>query len=655
MSAFASRHLREWTALLVLLLAVLVAAVRGGWLDRADNWLYDSSVAWSGRPAATDMLILAIDEGSLARLGRWPWSRHRLAEVVERLSVAGAGPILLDVILAEPQRDDPSADVRLAAAITRHGGVVLPVFMPSPSAAAVLPLPAFAQHARLGHAQALVDKDGVIRRYLPRETSAGTGYPHVASLLRAAAGDGRAPTLDAAALLVPFAGPPGHFAHLPVADLLEGRIDASRLRGKLVLVGATAIGLGDNLVTPLAGTGGTMPGVEFVANVVDGLRAGLFPRTVAPLPRTAVSLLAVLLLMVALLLTTPRTALVATVLAVPGCVLLAWLVLAKWGWWWPPAVPAALIALAYPLWSWRRLESSLSTMARETARIAALVRPAGGPLQPVPAAGFLDPVETRIAAISHAVDQIANALVVGDDTPESRQYRDDMMRHLAHDLRSPLVSLRSLAGQLRSDGGAAHAAMVSRIDACAQRSLDLTEQFLLMGRAQALDLQQMAEVDLVQLLHQCADDLWEDAQREGARIVRHCKLDVALVRGDARLLQRAVLNLGWNALRHGRKGGVVTLSLDAAPTGFALTVHDEGEGFPAQDLNSLTRRYAQGAGGAKGHGLGLALVQLVAQKHHATLIASRPESGGFSICLHIIYSVELPVSLDCGTTNTPRT
>ena len=123
MSGVAGRHVREWVLLAALLLGLLVAAVRGQWLERVDYWFYDSSVAWSGQPAADDILILAIDETSLARYGRWPWSRQLLADVLERLAAAGTGPVLLDVILSEPERGDPGADTRLAAAIARQGRV----------------------------------------------------------------------------------------------------------------------------------------------------------------------------------------------------------------------------------------------------------------------------------------------------------------------------------------------------------------------------------------------------------------------------------------------------------------------------------------------------------------------------------------------------
>ena len=639
------RHVRQWAILATLLLLLLAAAVQLHWFERADNWLYDTGLAWSTRAPSSDIVIVAIDEQSLARLGRWPWSRQRLAALVEQLHAAGAGPLLLDAILSEPQHDDPAADRRLAAAIAAHGRVVLPVFMPGAGSNAVLPLPQFARWARLGHAQALVDRDGVSRRYLVWEASAAASYPHVAALLLPPSLDPPPPAPTGRQdTLVPYSGPAGHYLRVSAADLLEGRVPQGVLRGKTILFGATATGLGDNLVTPLAAVNGTMPGVEFVANVLDALGTGRVLRPVAGAVHLATTAAMLLVVLLALLLTSPRIALLVTLGAAVLVLLVAWALLRTAGLWWPPGALVAAIALAYPLWSWRRLEASLSTMTRETARIAALSRPGGGAV--LASTSYLDPVETRIAAISAAVDQIAVALALEASTPESRQQRDDMMRHLAHDLRSPLVSLRALAGQLRDGDSAQHAALLQRVDACARRSLDLTEQLLLLGRAQTLDPAGFAEVDLVQLLHQCADDLWEDAQRSGAQIKRQCAADIAVVQGDARLLQRALLNLGWNALRHGPPGAVVTLSLQVLPDACVLSVHDQGAGFAPGQLEHLSQRNTQGAQGREGYGLGLPLVQLVARKHQARLLAEHPPGGEFRLSLHLVYSAPAGVPLD---------
>jgi CHASE2 domain-containing sensor protein len=629
------RHLRELTILAALLSALVVGTVQWGWLDRVDFWLYDTTVALSGRPAPHDILILSIDEDSLSRWGRWPWSRRVLGNALNRLTEAGAGPVLLDVIFSGPQRDDPEADLQLAAAMQRHGRVVLPMFMVADGQdEAVLPEPGLVAAARLGHSQALVDSDGVSRRYMPQEFANGVAYPHVAQVLwDLVQPQNKTAVAQGGARLAPFAGPPGHFERRSFTALMEGRVPTKDIEGRIVLVGATATGLGDNLITPLAGTNGTMPGVEFIANVLDGLLHDLAPKPLGGVARLALSLLFLWGLLLLLLVTSPRVALFTTAMACVG-VALASGALLKWGSIWiPPAAPIAAMALAYPLWSWRRLEASLSALTRETGRIATLSEV--GRARPLNrrAGGFFDPVESRIHAITHAVDNIAAALTTDGSTPEARQHREDMMRHLVHDLRSPLLSLRSLADNLRGDRAENQAQMLARVDACARRALDLSEQFLLMGRADALNPASFAEVDLVQILHQSADDLWEDANTQGARIVRRCALDCVPVRGDARLLQRVLLNLGWNALRHGPRTGTVTLSLEATPQGYLLAVHDQGAGFEDSALGALSERYAQGSTASAGHGLGLALVRQVADKHQITVSADHPPHGGFQVNL----------------------
>lgn len=634
-----TRHLREWAVLTLCMLALLVFALQGNWFERLDNSFYDAAVARSDRPVPDDILILAIDDASLARVGRWPWSREVLATALDILAHAGSGPVLLDILLAEPQLQPPTADARLAAAIAAHGRVVLPVLHADAQAPAMRPLAPFAATARLGHAQALVDRDGVTRRILAWESDGASAYRHVGLLLRDIAGHVREPEGRAASMVrqVSFAGPAGHFARRPLADLLDGRLDAAQLRGKTVLIGATATGLGDTVVTPMAGVNGVMPGVEFVANVLDGARAG---RLRAPMRlgwQVAVAVPLLLGYLAALLLLAPRRALLLTLLLLAAEPLAALGLHGATGWWWPPAAPLAALLLAYPLWNWRRLESSLDAMTREVRRMEALLP---GGLHRSRSLRFLDPVEHRIAAITHAVDGVADALVADGDSQRSQQTRQDMLRHLAHDLRSPLVSLRALADQLRTGSLGTQEAMIGRIDACANRALELTEQFLLIGRAQALEGAPLREVDLVQLLHGCADDLWEDAQALGGRIERRCTADLALVRGDERLLRRALLNLGWNALRHGPQGGVVTLSLDQRADGVLLAVQDEGDGFALQDLaGPQQRRSVAGRPGmAQGHGLGMTLVQQVAASHGAVIEVDHPPQGGFRIGLRIVYS-----------------
>src|SRR5688500_10393348 len=82
---------------------------------RADAWMYDTLVP---SPVADDrILVVAIDEKSLAELGRWPWSRRIHADLIARLNTAGVRGIAMDILLSEPALFDPEGDALLAQAL----------------------------------------------------------------------------------------------------------------------------------------------------------------------------------------------------------------------------------------------------------------------------------------------------------------------------------------------------------------------------------------------------------------------------------------------------------------------------------------------------------------------------------------------------------
>ena len=133
---------------------------------------------WDYRPDPS-VLIVAIDEGSLQRIGQWPWPRSVHARLLDRLTDACAERVALDLMLSEPDRRDSRQDDELAAAIRRNGRVVLPV-LAAPAAGdrmaeEMLPIPQIAASAAIGHTDVEVDGDGVARG---AHLHAGIGRPH---------------------------------------------------------------------------------------------------------------------------------------------------------------------------------------------------------------------------------------------------------------------------------------------------------------------------------------------------------------------------------------------------------------------------------------------------------------------------------------------
>ncbi|MGH7357933.1 MAG: CHASE2 domain-containing protein, partial [Candidatus Rokuibacteriota bacterium] len=104
-----------------LALAAVVAALhvyRPALLARVELAVYDRLLAAAPlRPPSDRLALVEIDERSLAAIGRWPWSRDRIARLVDRLREMGVAAIGLDVIFAEPDgTDPPSSGASRAAA-----------------------------------------------------------------------------------------------------------------------------------------------------------------------------------------------------------------------------------------------------------------------------------------------------------------------------------------------------------------------------------------------------------------------------------------------------------------------------------------------------------------------------------------------------------
>jgi signal transduction histidine kinase/CHASE2 domain-containing sensor protein len=234
------------------------------------------------------VVLVTIDDESLHRYGRWPWSRTLLAKLTNNLNQAGAGAIGLDVLLSEPQ--SPEADKALADALRGGHSVIVDKIAAFPEGPRWgEPLPELAQAAvAVGHAQAPLDVDSVCRRYPPRElTLDGSRWAFAVELARQMnptrtaaflASYGVPSTDDSAAVtrakpvLVPVPYRVGGFDTIPAYQALDG-VDPALVRGRPVLVGFGSTEIGDRLNTPLHPEFPT-PGVEVNAQILDGILTG---------------------------------------------------------------------------------------------------------------------------------------------------------------------------------------------------------------------------------------------------------------------------------------------------------------------------------------------------------------------------------------------
>ena len=375
---------REWLAVGLLTSLAVAAVVLAGGLNRVNNVIYDRLALLRPTPPAKELVIIAIDDRSLARLGRWPWSRDLHAQLLDRLAQARPKAVVYDVLFLEPTAQDAA----LAAAMGRVP-TLLPLSMqaPGPNGAPFAlvrpPQPLAGAAAGLGQVNVRYDADGLLRRVHLRDGGPGAWTDHLA--LKAFHRLRPKAAVNADEMLVPFAGPPGAFPTVSFAQVLAGEVPDQVFKDRIVLVGATGAGMGDRFPTPVSGEAGDLSGVEFQANVLSAL---LQDREIRPAGEgwsLALGLGAVWLLMTAMLTLPPRRAMVVGLL-LGLCVLgLSAGLLAGLRIWLMPAAALMGLILAYPLWGWRRLAAASAFLGAEIDRLAA--DPAMADLDKAPAPG----------------------------------------------------------------------------------------------------------------------------------------------------------------------------------------------------------------------------------------------------------------------------
>ncbi len=362
-----STRLQRWGKFLVrVLISAVLASVflahslgllSWGILGAIENQLYDARVRVS-MPMTTDprVVIVDIDDKSLAAEGQWPWSRDKLGRLIDLLfDKYGARIVGFDVVFAErdriggrlgdfveqlrsqvPEAQRPlleqlltqgaaaaATDEQFARALNNRAVLLGYSFKAQvqpgePATVGSLP-PALFDYSELKPAPAvpqaagfvgnldmlqeaalgggyfdnpMVDEDGVFRRVPLFQEYKGKLYPSIAMALtriylgkpeitfeheRASSsyrlthvrlGERRLRTDPYSAVLVPFRGPQRSFPFVSATDVLNEKAKIDTLFDTIVLIGATAPGLLDHRVTPIANI---YAGVEVHANVISAL------------------------------------------------------------------------------------------------------------------------------------------------------------------------------------------------------------------------------------------------------------------------------------------------------------------------------------------------------------------------------------------------
>jgi PAS domain S-box-containing protein len=273
----------------LLMLCMLALACWAGAHRILHDRLVDLRQSLAPRDASGKVVVVAIDSPSIAAFGVWPWPRTLHAKLLNALDAAGAGEVAFDVDFSSAST--PDADKSFADSLRSAGGsVILPAFKQfardgeRQRVHINRPLPIFSDVSWTAWVNVSPDAEGTVRRYPFGGSISGEALPSIAALL---AGSQRS---DGGYFHLDFGIRVKSIPVVSFADVVAGSVAPAALRDKKIIVGGTAIELGDRFLVP---GHGLIAGPLLQALATESILQG---RTLEELPAGYAIALAALLL-----------------------------------------------------------------------------------------------------------------------------------------------------------------------------------------------------------------------------------------------------------------------------------------------------------------------------------------------------------------------
>lgn len=538
---------------LAVVVAVIALNAATDFFSGLERRFYDLASTQTSRLPSDRIAVIAIDDQSVANIGRWPWPREVHAQLIDQLGAAGAKTVAHTAFFFEPQTDrglvqlrelrglldgsqagsEPltdlgdqgrqrllgfigkaeqqlDSDARLVASMAGAGNVIVPsVFeLGQPQGRVDQPLPAFAQRSAIadnsafgvpalrsqqplpaigevaravGHLNQLPDVDGSVRQEGLLVQFDGFAVPSMALAIAANSlnltakdmqllpgegvqlGRSLIPTDDAARLLPQFYpdrdGKPA-FAVDSFYDVLSGRIPATKYADKIVIIGATAAGVGTLFTTPVSAA---MSPAAILAHITSSILSG--HHIAQPVWGGFAVLAALLLIVVYVVWLLPRLSAAAG--AACTAVLFAALLGAEYGLlsvaatWLQLVFPAALLLIGHLALTTRRFLVTEAGKAKSDEESAETNRMMGLALQ---GQGQLDMAFDRMRRVPFSDALMDNLKHLALDFERKRQFNkaEAVYEHMAKldrndaDVQRRLKRAKNLSETVVLGGGSSH-------------------------------------------------------------------------------------------------------------------------------------------------------------------------------------------------------
>ena len=227
---------------------------------------------------------------------------------------------------------------------------------------------------------------------------------------------------------------------------------------------------------------------------------------------------------------------------------------------------------------------------------------------------------------------------------EMQKHRDDLMKMIVHDLKTPLTSVLATMEMLRDGdfGGLSEPQVraLSGAEGKAEDLLALIEDLLEVARIEEQTITLNPEpIAPAALLAEILYDWGPRFQQEGAVATADVTDDAPVFSADKVLVKRVLSNLVQNAIAHSAGPVKIALAARSDPNGILLTVADDGPGIPGEYQEIIFRKFERvrspNAPRVRSSGLGLTFCRLAAESHGGRIWVRSSEGEGSTFCVQL--------------------
>jgi adenylate cyclase len=627
------------------------------------------------------VVIVTIDESDLSRLGRWPMSDATLAKLLEKLKQQQPAAIGLDLYRNFPV--EPGHSELLKVFASTPGLIGVQKVVGDASGPVVNPPPVLRDRFQVAASDLVVDADGKVRRHLlsVREgrdktiltlgTKLALTYLETQNIRLQTNGNTRTLKLGKAKflpleknaggyvgvdvggyqILSNFQRLRGGFPQISLADVLEDRIPANLMRGRIVLIGSTAESLGDRFYTPYTkNVRTTWSGVEIHANLASQIVSSalngrqMLKGIPEPLEWLWIGFWSSVGAALGWCVRTLRWAVIiipATIGSLFGSAYLLFL----GGWWIVAASPflavvsAGLASRSYLLWknlqlSHQELENYAQTLELK--------------------------VQQRTQELLEKNIALEKAKLAAE---AANRAKSAFLANMSHELRTPLNAILGFSQLLNREPELQpqHREQIGIINRSGNHLLNLINDILELSKIEAgKAVINLSKIDLYSLLQTWQEMFQLKATSKGLELIFAVALDLPrYVETDERKLSQILINLLGNAIKFTEKGRVI-LHVKKGNSSWVISngkekyqlpntnyqlvfeVEDTGPGIAPEEIEKLFASFVQTEAGVKsqqGTGLGLAISYQLAKLMGGEITVQSTVGEGS------VFQLLLPVSL----------